>query len=256
MSFVAWSVVTINSLYTRFPPYACPDSTFIIQCRAANFNARQNLRHVPRNPAPHCFSGATAVYCVGETAFLQKEVPDRHAHHDDLHRLHRRRAPLPGFGRELRRRGHEVSICAFSSFESAVKAEGLGFKPVSGDVKTFMSNLMNGANGVAFLKQVRDTMREFIEPFLSDLEAATEGAQAIVGTYFRAGVPVPGGDAPCALCADALLPHRPQPAGAHRLRAGAAGGQGVEPGPPTSWATCSSARWRSTTSPTGGSRGA
>ena len=68
--------------------------------------------------------------------------------------------PYLVLGRELRRRGHEVSICAFSSFESAVKAEGLGFKPVSGDVKTFMSNLMNGANGVAFLKQVRDTMRE------------------------------------------------------------------------------------------------
>lgn len=77
-----------------------------------------------------------------------------------------------------------MSICAFANFASAVKAEGLGFKPVSGDVKTFMANLMNGANGVAFLKQVRDTLREFIEPFLADLEAATEDAQAIVGTYF------------------------------------------------------------------------
>ena len=37
---------------------------------------------------------------------------------------------------------------------------------------------------MAFLKQVRDTLREFIEPFLADLEAATEDAQAIVGTYF------------------------------------------------------------------------
>ncbi|HIU08630.1 MAG TPA: glycosyltransferase family 1 protein [Candidatus Limiplasma pullistercoris] len=92
--------------------------------------------------------------------------------------------PYLVLGRELRRRGHEVSICAFATFESAVRAEGLGFRPVSGDVKTFMANLMNGANGVAFLKQVRDTMREFIEPFLADLEAATEGAQAIIGTYF------------------------------------------------------------------------
>ena len=80
--------------------------------------------------------------------------------------------PYLVLGRELRRRGHEVSICAFANFASAVKAEGLGFKPVSGDVKTFMANLMNGANGVAFLKQVRDTLREFIEPFLADLEGA------------------------------------------------------------------------------------
>ena len=92
--------------------------------------------------------------------------------------------PYLVLGRELRRRGHEVSVCAFASFASAVKAEGLGFRPVSGDVKTFMANLMNGANGVAFLRQVRDTLREFIEPFLADLEAATEGAQAVIGTYF------------------------------------------------------------------------
>jgi|GEM_PF-5614283 len=64
--------------------------------------------------------------------------------------------PYLVLGRELKRRGHEVSICAFATFESAVRAEGLGFRPVSGDVKTFMANLMNGANGVAFLKQVRD----------------------------------------------------------------------------------------------------
>ena len=33
--------------------------------------------------------------------------------------------PYLVLGRELRRRGHEVSICAFANFASAVKAEGL-----------------------------------------------------------------------------------------------------------------------------------
>ncbi len=92
--------------------------------------------------------------------------------------------PYVVLGRELQRRGHEVSVCAFSDFGEMVRGEGLGFKPVSGDVRTFMANLMSGANGVAFLKQVRDTLRDFIGPFLGDLEAAVSDAEAIVATYF------------------------------------------------------------------------
>lgn len=37
--------------------------------------------------------------------------------------------PYLVLGRELRRRGHEVSICAFANFASAVKAEGWASSP-------------------------------------------------------------------------------------------------------------------------------
>ena len=37
--------------------------------------------------------------------------------------------PYLVLGRELKRRGHEVSICAFASFESTVKGEGLTLSP-------------------------------------------------------------------------------------------------------------------------------
>ena len=163
--------------------------------------------------------------------------------------------PYLVLGRELRRRGHEVSICAFANFASAVKAEGLGFKPVSGDVKTFMANLMNGANGVAFLKQVRDTLREFIEPFLADLEAATEDAQAIVGTYFGQVFQSLAEMRHVPYVQTQYFPSTPTRRRPSRRRR-ASGWARRGTWRPTSWATCSSARLRNTTSPTGGSRAA
>ena len=91
--------------------------------------------------------------------------------------------PYIVLGRELKARGHDVALCAFATFESLVRQNGLRFLPVSGDAKMFMSNLLDGSSGVAYLKQVRDTLRAFITPFLRDLEEATEGAEAIVATY-------------------------------------------------------------------------
>jgi len=91
--------------------------------------------------------------------------------------------PYIVLGRELKARGHQITICAFQAFESTVRSEGLRFKGITGDVKTMMGNLMNGSTGVSFLKQVRDTLVDFIDPFLADLEAACEDAEAIIGTY-------------------------------------------------------------------------
>ena len=92
--------------------------------------------------------------------------------------------PYIVLGRELKARGHDIAICAFSDFEAAVLKEGFRFKPISGDVKKLMSHLMSGANGVGFLKQVRDGMKDILEPFLAGLEAACDDAEAIIATYF------------------------------------------------------------------------
>lgn len=91
--------------------------------------------------------------------------------------------PYIVLGRELKARGHDISICAFSDFESAVLAEGMRFKPISGDVKAFMSNIMGGSSGVSFLRQVRDTLKDMLEPLLRDLENACDDAEAIIATY-------------------------------------------------------------------------
>ena len=91
--------------------------------------------------------------------------------------------PYIVLGRELKARGHEITICAFADFESTVLKSGLCFKPINGDVKKLMANLMDGSTGVGFLKQVRDSLVDVIDPFLEDLEAGCDGAEAIIGTY-------------------------------------------------------------------------
>ncbi|MEG2718942.1 MAG: glycosyltransferase [Clostridia bacterium] len=93
--------------------------------------------------------------------------------------------PYIVLGRELKARGHDVAICAFSDFETLVSKEGMRFKPISGDVRAFMANIMKpGVNGVSYLKQVRDCLCSILDPFLYDLEAACEDSQAIIATYF------------------------------------------------------------------------
>ncbi len=93
--------------------------------------------------------------------------------------------PYIVMGRELKRRGHDVKIAAFDTFEQAILKEGMRFQPICGDVREFMSNIMKpGANGVTFLKQVRDTLKDVIDPFLTDLEAACDDAEAVIATFF------------------------------------------------------------------------
>lgn len=91
--------------------------------------------------------------------------------------------PYVILGKELKRRGHDVSICAFSMFEQMVCREGLTFKPMRGDIRELMGYLMNGSTGVAFLKQARDGLVRLMDPLLEDMEAAVEDCEAIIGTY-------------------------------------------------------------------------
>lgn len=91
--------------------------------------------------------------------------------------------PYIALGRELKARGHKITICAFADFEPMVLKEQMQFKPINSDVRALMANLMNGSTGVGFLKQVRDSLVDIIDPFLADLEAACDGAEAIIGTY-------------------------------------------------------------------------
>ena len=65
--------------------------------------------------------------------------------------------PYIVLGRELKRRGHQVTITAFSDFEKTITDEGLGFHGLSGNVREFMGNIMKpGVNGVTYLNQVRN----------------------------------------------------------------------------------------------------
>ena len=86
-------------------------------------------------------------------------------------------------GRELKARGHDVAICAFSEFEQSILNEGMRYKRMRGDAKTLMGTLMNGSSGVMFLKQARDALVNLMDTILEDFEAACEDAEAICATF-------------------------------------------------------------------------
>lgn len=92
-------------------------------------------------------------------------------------------------GRELQRRGHEVTLCAFSAFEELAKSAGFRFMPLSGDVHMMIEHMMNGSQPLATINKLRLMLKPILKPFLSDLISACEGAQVIIGTYFGAVLP-------------------------------------------------------------------
>ena len=62
--------------------------------------------------------------------------------------------PYMLLGRELKRRGHEITVASFAPFEQMIRDAGLAFYPVAGDVQELMANLMKpGAVGVRYLTQ-------------------------------------------------------------------------------------------------------
>ena len=93
--------------------------------------------------------------------------------------------PYVMLGRELKQRGHEVTIAAFSTFENMVKEMGLRFFPIAGDVENLMSNIMKpGVVGGKFLMEFEKSIRNIAPVLLNDLLRACENAEALVCNFF------------------------------------------------------------------------
>lgn len=93
--------------------------------------------------------------------------------------------PYVLLGRELKARGHEITIAAFSGFEKLIAENGLNYYQLSGDVMKLMSNVMKpGVNGVSFLKELEDSIRDIAPVLLNDLTRACDGADAMMCTFF------------------------------------------------------------------------
>jgi len=93
--------------------------------------------------------------------------------------------PYVLLGRELKARGHEITIATFSGFEKLIADNGLNYFPLSGDVMKLMANVMKpGVNGVTFLKAFEDSIRDVAPILLGDLMRACEGADAMMCTFF------------------------------------------------------------------------
>ncbi|MBQ8556336.1 MAG: glycosyltransferase family 1 protein [Clostridia bacterium] len=93
--------------------------------------------------------------------------------------------PYALLGRELHRRGHEVTVAAFAPFEEMVTKEGLRFYPISGDVVDLMSHLMKpGAVGLSYLQEVEAAIANVAPLLLRDITDAFADAEAMVCNFF------------------------------------------------------------------------
>lgn len=91
--------------------------------------------------------------------------------------------PYVLLGRELKRRGHHIRLACFKQFEKMVNDAGLEFCPLSGDIVNIMGRVMQ-SNGLAFLQHFETAIKNDLPDFMRDLQAACEGADVLICTFF------------------------------------------------------------------------
>lgn len=93
--------------------------------------------------------------------------------------------PYVLLGRELKKRGHEVTIVCFDMTEKLVTEAGLNFAPLAGSVKDiFMAVMTPGTNGFTFLPKFKNALLDDLPQFLHTLEEGCKDAEAIICTFF------------------------------------------------------------------------
>lgn len=93
--------------------------------------------------------------------------------------------PFVLLGRELSARGHHITIAAFSPFREMIENAGLSFYQLSGDVETFMSNIMKpGTSALTYLPQVEKSLRSVAPQLVEGLSASCAGADAAICSFF------------------------------------------------------------------------
>ena len=93
--------------------------------------------------------------------------------------------PYVLLGKELKKRGHEVTIVCFDMTEKMVTEAGLKFAPLAGSVKDiFMAVMTPGTNGFTFLPKFKNAMLDDLPQFLHTLEEGCKDAEAIICTFF------------------------------------------------------------------------
>ena len=93
--------------------------------------------------------------------------------------------PYVLLGRELKKRGHEVTIVCFDMTEKMVTEAGLKFAPLAGSVKDiFMAVMTPGTNGFTFLPKFKNALLDDLPQFLHTLEEGCKDAEAIICTFF------------------------------------------------------------------------
>ena len=88
-------------------------------------------------------------------------------------------------GRELKKRGYDISICAFMNFEDLAKNEGFGFIPIKRDVEEYMYNILsNNSGGIDYVNNMKKELKQLAPLLLEAVDKAVQEADLVISTYF------------------------------------------------------------------------
>lgn len=88
-------------------------------------------------------------------------------------------------GRELKKRGYDISICAFMNFEDLAKKEGFGFIPIKRDVEEYMYNILsNNSGGIDYVNNMKKELKLLAPLLLEAVDKAVQEADLVISTYF------------------------------------------------------------------------
>lgn len=93
--------------------------------------------------------------------------------------------PMVVLGKELIRRGHTATLCAFSALSPLAEGTGIQFVAFPGDVQRYIGELIQpGANPLTFLSRLENALKDVVGPLLDILYDACHGQDVLVTSFF------------------------------------------------------------------------
>lgn len=92
--------------------------------------------------------------------------------------------PYVLMGQELKRRGHQITIITFASFEGLVREAGLGFRGISGSASEMMNALLKpSVKGIAYLRAAENVLGKHAAELIDEFVEGARGADAMMCTF-------------------------------------------------------------------------
>lgn len=93
--------------------------------------------------------------------------------------------PFTLLGKELKSRGHEITIAAFPQFRETVLASGLAFFPLNGNAGKMINAVMQpDTNGLTYLPRLLKNFGQTIPDLIQSMTDSCIGSEAMICNYF------------------------------------------------------------------------
>lgn len=88
-------------------------------------------------------------------------------------------------GKELQRRGHDITVCAFKNFREDVEREGFRFAPIDRDAREFMKQVLSrNRGGLDYLKNATTEISLLGKMLLDAVDLCVQDCDIAVSSFF------------------------------------------------------------------------